>query len=215
MISITAPEGDAPEQDFLSMQIAPDSTLANLKEYVQAEARILSTSQHFYLNGNLLQDDTKTMAQLQIGDGEMLALRIRDMVGGTGLPAGQQVQQAARQQAPQTGDDPRSEMMRQQLLADPSTLREAQRHQPELAAAINDPQRFAAMLQQLQSRSRDERIARQQELARLNEDPFDVDAQMRIAEIIREERVQENLQNAYEHNPEGMAQKISCIGPQC
>lgn len=215
MISITAPEGDAPEQDFLSMQIAPDSTLANLKEYVQAEARILSTSQHFYLNGNLLQDDTKTMAQLQIGDGEMLALRIRDMVGGTGLPAGQLAQQATRQSAPPTGDDPRSEMMRQQLLADPATLREAQRHQPELAAAINDPQRFATMFQALQNRSRDERIARQQELARLNEDPFDVDAQMRIAEIIREERVQENLQNAYEHNPEGMAQKPSIWTGNC
>jgi DNA damage-inducible protein 1 len=26
---------------------------------------------------------------------------------------------------------------------------------------------------------------------------------MRIAEMIREERVQENLQNAIEHNPEG------------
>jgi len=43
---------------------------------------------------------------------------------------------------------------------------------------------------------------RQQQINDLNADPFDIQAQMRIAEMIREERVQENLQNAIEHNPE-------------
>jgi DNA damage-inducible protein 1 len=74
---------------------------------------------------------------------------------------------------------------------------------PELGPVIDNPERFAAVLRQMQDQEREETMRRRQQIADLNADPFDIDAQMRIAEIIREERVQENLQNAIEHNPEG------------
>jgi DNA damage-inducible protein 1 len=74
---------------------------------------------------------------------------------------------------------------------------------PELAAVIDNPERFAQVLRQMQEQEREEQMRRRQQIADLNADPFDIDAQMRIAEMIREERVQENLQNAIEHNPEG------------
>jgi len=144
------------------------------------------------------------MEQLQIGDGEMLALHVRDMVGSAGLPAGQRQAQPARQQPSQRGGQgfPDPETIRLQLLGNPEMRQQAISQRPELAAVIDSPERFAQVLRQMQEQEREEQMRRRQQIADLNADPFDIDAQMRIAEMIREERVQENLQNAIEHNPE-------------
>ncbi|KFY66168.1 hypothetical protein V497_01091 [Pseudogymnoascus sp. VKM F-4516 (FW-969)] len=109
-------------------------------------------------------------------------------------------QQPARRPATRDEQDP--EVIRLQLLGNPRMRQEVQRAQPELAAAVENPQRFAQLFRQMQDLERRERMMRQQHIADLNADPFDIDAQTRIAEMIREERVQENLQNAIEHNPE-------------
>jgi DNA damage-inducible protein 1 len=181
--------------------------VGTLKESVQAESRIPKTSQHLYHNGQLLNDDSKTMEQLQIGDGEMLALHVRDMVGSTGLPAGQQPPRARPQPAQQprggAGGDPDPETIRLQILGNPAMREQAVRARPDIAGVLDNPERFAAVYRQMQDEERAEQARRRQQIADLNADPFDIDAQMRIAEMIREERVQENLQNAIEHNPEG------------
>ncbi|TVY82894.1 DNA damage-inducible protein [Lachnellula suecica] len=197
-LTITAPTHD--DADLLSLEIAPDTSVSLLKESVQAESRIPTTSQHLYHNGQLLNDDTKTMEQLQIGDGEMLALHVRD------ARAAPQPPQPARQQAnPQSrggqgGPDP--ETIRLQCVGNPDMRAQIERQRPELAAALDSPERFAQLWRQAQDGEREEQARRRQHIADLNADPFDIDAQTRIAEMIREERVQENLQNAIEHNPE-------------
>lgn len=197
---------EALDQDLLTLEIPNDATVSLLKESVQGEVRIPKTAQHIYHNGNLLTDDTKTMEDLQIVDGDMLMLHVREMGGSRGVAQSGGAQQAARpQQASGTAaldmQDP--EVIRLQLLGNPAMRAEALRAQPELGAAIENPARFAQLLRQMQDQERRERQMRQQRIADLNADPFDIDAQARIAEMIREERVQENLQNAIEHNPEG------------
>jgi DNA damage-inducible protein 1 len=201
-LTITAPTHQ--DADLLSLEIPPDTTVSTLKESVQAESQIPKTAQHLYHNGQLLADDSKTMAQLQIGDGEMLALHVRDTTR-TARP-GQQPPQPRQQAAPQARGPaglPDPETIRLQLLGNPELRQQAISQRPELAAVIESPERFAQALQRMQDQEREEQARRRQQIADLNADPFDVDAQMRIAEMIREERVQENLQNAIEHNPEG------------
>jgi DNA damage-inducible protein 1 len=203
--NIAADEEDLPEQDLLSLDVAPDTTVGILKESVQAELQLPKTSQHLYHNGLLLSDEARTMEQLQINDGDMLALHIRHTVGRPGLSADPRAQQPSRRQA--AGRRPRSEpdpeLIRLQLLGDPRTRQEALRGRPELAAAIDSPERFAQLYRQMIDQERQEQLERSQRIAKLNADPFDVEAQTKIAEMIREEAVQENLQNAIEHNPEG------------
>lgn len=192
---------DALEHDLLTLEVPSDTTLGLLKESVQAEAQIPTTSQHIYHNGRLLSDNTKTMEGLQISDGDMLALHVRDIVGHTGLPS-RQAQHPVRQQPRGDPDEEDPEVLRLQLLGNPAMRQEIQRSQPGLVAAVEDPPRFAQLLRWLRQEEARGRMERQQRIADLNADPFDVEAQMKIAEMIREERVQENLQNAIEHNPE-------------
>jgi hypothetical protein len=204
--NISGSGNEAPEVDLFSLEFPSDATLGLLKESIQAEARIPTTSQHIYHNGQLLSDDSKTMEQLQISDGDMLAVHIRDLVRSTiETPAPQPARRQATGPAPtsrsRAEQDP--EVVRLQLLGNPQALQAALRLRPEIAAVINDPPRFAEVYRQMLDQERQEQMMRNREIAALNADPFDVAAQMRIAEMIREEAVQENLQNAIEHNPEG------------
>lgn len=71
--------------------------------------------------------------------------------------------------------------------------------QPELAnAARSDPARFAELLRQTRARQNEA----EQELAALNDNPYDVEAQKRIEEAIRQQAVMENLEHALEYSPE-------------
>lgn len=181
-------------------------TLSTLRESIHEDANIVPTSQHIYHNGRLITDDTKTMEQLQIADGEMLAVHVRDMRPAP--PAGpsqprppQQQQRPAGAGGARRQDDP--ELIRLQILGNPALRQQLQRQQPELAAAADDPSRFAQALRHSQDKERRERLERQREIERLNDDPFNIENQRKIEEMIRQERVMENLQNAMEHNPEG------------
>ncbi|KAF3938005.1 hypothetical protein ABW19_dt0208192 [Dactylella cylindrospora] len=95
-----------------------------------------------------------------------------------------------------------SEVIRLRLLGDPNMMRQLREQQPELADAVNDPQRFGQIYQLLDQRRREDELEKEREIQRLNEDPFNVESQARIEEIIRQEAVRENLQNALEFNPE-------------
>lgn len=211
-LSITNP--DAEDQDLLSLDIFPDMTLETLRSSIHAETRIDPSAQHLYHNGKLITDTNKTMEQLQIADGEMLALHVRDMRGNTGIPTGASAaasssrppaaaQQAAAARPSRSAGQADPETIRLQILGNPSYRQELQRTQPHLASVVDDPQRFAAAFSEATDRERRERMERQRQIAALNEDPFDIEAQAKIEEIIRQERVMENLQNAMEHNPEG------------
>ncbi|PFH56631.1 hypothetical protein XA68_16211 [Ophiocordyceps unilateralis] len=179
-------------------------TLSTLRESLHVESNVPPTSQHIYHNGRLISDDAKTMEQLQIADGDMLAVHVRETRGATAAPG--QVQRTQEQPPAQPrrrqGGDNDPEMVRLQVLGNPALRQQLQSQQPELAAAVDDPVRFARLLHEAQDHERQDRLQRLREVERLNEDPFNIENQRKIEDMIRQERVMENLQNAMEHNPE-------------
>lgn len=186
--------------------------MADLKAAIQAETDVLPSLQTLFHNGQQLLDDTKTLEQCHIQEQDMLELLVRtsQRVSNEVQRQGQGIGDSRRDQistsqssSPQA--DP--ETIRQQALRDPRVVARIRSAQPELADAISDPIRFREVFQNVHRRQAEAEAEKQQELAMLNADPFDINAQRRIEEIIRQERVMENLQSAMDHTPEGMSDR--------
>lgn len=197
------PEVEEQDLRLVTLDVFPDMTLGALRSSIEAEG-FPAPSQHIYHNGQLITDDSKTLQDLSVSDGDMLALHIRDMRGNTGIAPGDREQPQAPR-APQGGgsamaQDP--ELIRLQILGDPRLRSQAERVNPQLAAAIDNPQQFAQIFRSTSDRQEEARRARLREIEALNSDEFNPDAQARIEEMIRQQGVMENLQNAMEYNPE-------------
>ena len=185
-------------------------TVADLKAVIQGETSVSPSLQALFHNGQQLLDDAKTLEQCQIREQDMLEMLARNPQGvNTEAPRqgqGRVDSRPSRSSTSQSGSsqvDP--EIIRQQALNDPRVLAQIRSSQPALADAVSDSTRFREAFHEVQRTQVEVEARRQEELALLNADPFDADAQRKIEEMIRQERVMENLQEAMDHTPEGMS----------
>ncbi|CAE7230926.1 unnamed protein product [Rhizoctonia solani] len=174
-----------------------DSTMevGNLMALLEAECGIPVAEQSIVYQGRELNDPNATITSAGVENDAMLQLRRKVIVAG---------RSAAHDE----------EMMRLQLLGDPNLMQQLRDNQPELADAIqNDPQRFSELLRQHRERQRDAEVAQQREISALNADPYNVDAQKRIEEAIRQQAVLENMEHAMEYSPEFFGRVIMLYIP--
>lgn len=211
-ISIIAPNHEA-DQELLTLDLPPGLTIADLKGFVNAETNIAAASQQFFHNNQALQDDNKTLEEVGIRDGDMIAMLMRQPQQQNNMgsqPRRQQQQQGQQRRGGATGPQD-IENTRQNILANPGAMQKIRDDRPALADAIHDPDRFREVWQQMIQDDEDRERDRQEQMRLLNEDPFNIEAQQKIEEMIRQESVQENLQFAYEHNPEGELMCPPCV----
>ncbi|KAI1142200.1 hypothetical protein F5Y05DRAFT_217653 [Hypoxylon sp. FL0543] len=178
-VNVNNPDVEAQELQLINLDVPPDMTLADLRSSIEAEG-IPAPSQNIYHNGQLITDNSKTLQELNISDGDMLALH--------------------RRPAPALAQDP--ELIRLQVLGDARLRSELERANPHLAAALENPQRFAQIFRQSADQQEEARRARMREIEALNNDEFNPESQAKIEDMIRQQGVMENLQNAMEYNPE-------------
>lgn len=183
------------------MDVFPDMTLNDLKALVEDEIKVPASSQHYFLNNQPLTETSKTLEELNVSEGDMLGLAIQSPEDASRRRRQQGENSQGRQQTPQDGID--SERFRLHLIADPRMMAEVRARDPELANASGDRDRFHALWDQRQRQIAAAQAEKEEQLALMDADPFNVEAQAKIEEIIRQERVQENIQRAFEENPEG------------
>lgn len=142
-----------------------------------------------------MMDDTKTLNQAGVSEGDVLALSVQTI---------HPHQQQQQQQAPQPGN-PSSEQIRQRMLSIPQLMQGVQQQDPELAAAVNDAQRFRTLFEARQRQLQERQRQAEAENARLESNMWDMEAQREIARRIKDQQIAKNIELAMEENPESFA----------
>ena len=200
----------------MTLDLPSELTLAGLKSSVEAETKLPTHAQQFFLNGQPLSGDSKTLGEVGIKDGEMLAVFIDPdssrllppprrgaTPDGNTAPPGRNQQTNGTAGVRRLPDAEEVERIRLTLLSDAAGQERVREVNPDLIAALYDRNRFKEVFLQMKRQEDDRARERAEQIRLLNEDPFNIDAQRKIEEMIRQDNVVENLQTAIENNPEG------------
>ncbi|KAM0746063.1 hypothetical protein T439DRAFT_143404 [Meredithblackwellia eburnea MCA 4105] len=187
MLTIATEEGDTWNIDVdLSME------LENVMALLEAESGIPTADQLLFYSGRQLIATQETLESLGVQKGDLLLLRQK-----TAAPPAQPQSDAGRD----LESDP--ETIRRRVIGDPQLMAQLRQNQLELAdAAANNPARFRELMSQFQAMQASAKLQQQHEAELLNADPYNVEAQRKIEEAIRQEAVLENLEQAMENMPE-------------
>ena len=165
-----------------SLEVADDETVENVKALVEVELGIAGASQQLIHNGAVALPNASTLQAAGVKDQDMLLVREQ---GLESLPL----------------NNPAA--MVQMLRGNPALLQKLRETNADLAAACEagDVARVRAVLLQVQlANGAAQKAAETLEQARLAAaDPFDMEAQARIAENIQRENVNANMEQAMEH----------------
>lgn len=205
-ISISARLGNT-DQDLLNVDVGQEMTVADLKAIIHADIGVPPIEQALFFNTIQLRDDTQTLDHYQIREDSMLGLLVQPSYDGPESanrgPEGRSAPDAEVPNPPRSGGLQDAESIRLQALGNETLLDNLRYHHPELFLAINDPERFRQIWEYSLRYQNNIEAEKHRELAILNADPFNIETQMKIEEIIRQEQVMENVQSAMDYTPEG------------
>lgn len=201
-ISISARLGNT-DEDLLNVDVGHEMTVADLKAIIHADTGVTPADQALFFNTIQLRDDSQTLDHYQIREGSMLGLLVDGPESENRGPEGRSAPDAEGPNPPRSGGLQDAETVRLQALGNGTLLDNLQYHHPELFLAINDPERFRQIWEYSLRYQNNIEAEKHRELAILNADPFNIETQMKIEEIIRQEQVMENVQSAMDYTPEG------------
>uniref|UniRef100_A0A4W5PN38 DNA-damage inducible protein 2 n=1 Tax=Hucho hucho TaxID=62062 RepID=A0A4W5PN38_9TELE len=237
LVTVFCAPNDRSEITF-SLDVSPELELRDFVALCELESGIPAGEIQITYAEQPLKDLTRALGTYGLKDGDVVVLRQADRrpppaqsafpglpridfssiaVPGTSSGSSQRFTAAppslpGSASSPQGLDDPA--LLQQMLLANPHELSLLKERNPPLAEALlsGDLERFTkVLLEQQQDRARRE----QERIRLLTADPFDMEAQAKIEEDIRQHNVEENMTIAMEEAPESFGQVvmlyINCI----
>uniref|UniRef100_A0A3Q2DDM1 DNA-damage inducible protein 2 n=1 Tax=Cyprinodon variegatus TaxID=28743 RepID=A0A3Q2DDM1_CYPVA len=233
LVTVFCAPRDRPETTF-ALDVSPELELRDFVALCELESGIPAGEIQITYVEQPLKDPTRALGTYGVKDGDVVVLRQADRrltslsLFSPGLPridfrsitvpgtsSSQQppppraeqpsTPMAFRGSSPQGLDNPA--LLQQMLLSNPHELSLLKERNPPLAEALlsGDLERFTKVLLEQQQ----DRAKREQERIRLlTADPFDLEAQAKIEEDIRQHNVEENMTIAMEEAPESFGQVV-------
>lgn len=232
LLTVYCVRRDLSEVTF-SLQVDADFELHNFRALCELESGIPAAESQIVYAERPLTDNHRSLASYGLKDGDVVILRQKEnadprppvqfpslpridfssiAVPGTSSPrqrppAAVKPSHSSGEMAasPQGLDNPA--LLRDMLLANPHELSLLKERNPPLAEALlsGDLERFSRVLVEQQQ----DRARREQERIRLfSADPFDLEAQAKIEEDIRQQNIEENMTIAMEEAPESFGQVV-------
>ncbi|KAI4366216.1 hypothetical protein MLD38_022120 [Melastoma candidum] len=187
------------DEQIISLEVDPQESVENVKALLEVETRVPLQQQQLLYNGREVRNSDRLSA-LGIKDEDLLMVvsgaPSSAATSDLGLnPDGSALNPAALQQ---------------QLRQDSNLIAQLFQNDPEFAQAIvgNDLNRLQEILRARHRQRSELRRQQEEELALLDADPFDVEAQRKIEEAIRQKGIDENWAAALEYNPEAFARVV-------
>lgn len=181
---------------IVSVEVDAETVVENLKAILEAETGMPQADQQVLFNGRELQNNA-VLGQSGVKDGDLLML-LKKATGGNPFamnPDGSAVDPAAFQR---------------QVRSDAHTMQQLMQSSPEMAQAILAPDTSALqnLLRRQAAAKHEAEMKAKMEIDALNADPFDLEAQKKIEESIRQKNVDENFEVAMETTPEAFGSVI-------
>jgi DNA damage-inducible protein 1 len=188
--------------DLIRLDVFPDMTFNDIKALIQGEINVAPQLQHFFYNQRPVTNTSQTLTEAGLRDGDLLGMAVRDPNVARRLRIRQGQDEVPSPSSQRQREGPDTERMRLHIVGDPRMMAQVRNQDPELADAAHNRDNFHAVWNQRQTQLAQARAEKEEQLAMLNADPFNAEAQARIAEMIQQEGIQENIQKALEDNPE-------------
>jgi len=177
--------------DFVTLDVSPDFTFGELKALIETETNAPKASQLLSRDGQPITNDTKTLSEVGVTEGDLIALSIQPT--------------RTTQQPQNRSGQPSPEQFRQHILSNAAVMNSVRQQDPELAAAAQDSTRFQNLFAARQRRLEEDRRQAEREMARLDNDFWNPDSQAEIEKRIKQQQIAKNIELAMEENPESFA----------
>lgn len=201
LLTIATEDGN----DTYNLDLDGSMEVETLAALLEADSGIAVGDQLLFFSGRQLTNPKESLESYGIKSGDMLLLRAKSREPQASTSSRGTQATSAPVAGRNVEED--SEIMRRQLLGNPQLMSQLRTNNPEFAAAAeNDPTKFRQFLHQMASMQESARLQQQHESALLNADPFNIEAQRKIEEAIRQEAVLENMEQAMEQMPESFGQ---------
>ncbi|PON47238.1 Ubiquitin [Parasponia andersonii] len=188
-----------PDEQIVTLDVDPHESVENVKALLEVETSVPLQQQQLLYNGKEIRNSEKLSA-VGVKDDDLVMMVPNAASGGSTNDLGMNPDGSAANPA----------AFQRQIRSDSNMMAQLSQNDPELAQAIlgDNLNQLQELLRERYRQRSATRRQQEEELALLNADPFDVEAQKKIEAAIRQRGIDENWEAALEHNPEAFARVV-------